>query len=144
MNLSVLSTLTGFNVTSPTEVIARGYNGSSQETAGSIIKTQTVNSICSGIVIAIERNPLNPNWCVTIEVDSQHWVRYCNLIGASLYVGATVKEKDLIGYSSKNLLQFEYCTTNKSKFPVRVGSKQLYKSDPTPILFGQVKLSEVI
>lgn len=143
MNTSVLSCLIGRELSDKENVIDQGYRGSSQATAGCFIKAQSVHSICSGTVLAIERDPNNATWCVTVWVTSQQWVRYCCLSAVKVIVGANINKNDSIGYAYKNLMKFEYCTSQKSPFPVRVTTQQLYKHDPTPILFGQIKLSEV-
>lgn len=144
MNTSILSVLIGTEVKNPTDVIHKGFTGNNSENAGCWIKAQNVNSICSGVVLAVEKDINSPTWCVTVEVDSQQWVRYCYLSGVKILVGATLSKGTSIGYAYKNLIRFEYCTSSKSQFPVRTTTKQLYKQDPTPVLFGQIKLSEVI
>lgn len=144
MNTTVLSTLIGRTLSDNENVIEQGYGGSSQTTAGCFIKTQTVNSICNGTVVSVERDAITNTWCVTVWVNSQQWVRYCYLSSVKVITGTTISMNDSIGYAYKNLMKFEYCTSAKSKFPVRVSNQQLYKHDPTPILSGQLKLSEVI
>ena len=144
MNTTVLSKLTGITTVNPKDIINRGYNGSTSATAGCLIKTQSVYSICMGTDLAVGKNPTTSAWCVTVEVDSQRWIRYCNLSVTNVLVGANLKDNDFIGYAYNNLMQFEYCTSTKSKFPVRALTYQLYKNDPTPILFGQINLSGVI
>lgn len=140
MTTAILSTLTGTKVTNPRDVITQGYVGNSPASAGCYIKTQVVYSICNGTVLAVERDPNTSTWCVTVWVDSQSWVRYCGLSATNVLVGASISEHSTIGYAYKNIMRFEYCTATKSQFPVRVSNKQLYKCDPTPILFGQIKL----
>lgn len=132
----VLSILTGKQVDS--SVIDRGYCGNYQEYAGCYIKSDKVYSICNGVVLASEKDPKNDTYSVTVEVDSQCWVRYCYLSQVNVSAGAYLKLEDLVGYSTKNLTRLEYCTANESQFPVRILSKQLYKHDPTPIIFGKV------
>ena len=144
MNNKIFSMLVGRKLSDNESVIEQGYGGSSQATAGCFIKTQGVYSICNGTVLAVERDPNNSTWCVTVWVNSQQWVRYCYLSSVKVLVGATVSENTPIGYEYKNLMKFEYCTSTKSKFPVRVATQQLYKHDPTPVLSGQITLSEVI
>ena len=142
MNTNILSMLTGTTVKDSDNIIQQGYGGSSQATAGCFIKAQSVHSICKGTVLAIERDPVTSAWCVTVWVNSQQWVRYCSLSAVKVLVGSTLNENDAIGYAYKNVMKFEYCTSQKSKFPVRVAMQQLYKHDPTPVLFGQIKLTE--
>ena len=142
MNNKVFSILTGRELSDKESVIVQGYSGKNQDTAGCFINTQGVYSICNGVVLAVDRESKNDTWCVTIWVNSQQWVRYCSLSSASVLVGANISVNDRIGYAYKNLMKFEYCTADKSKFPVRVSTNQLYKHDPTPILSGQIPLTE--
>ena len=142
--IEVLTILTGINVDDPRSVIDRGFNGSSQETAGCLIKTFNVNSICKGVVLAIDKDPRTNTWCITVEVNSQHWIRYCLLASTKVSVGQNVFKGDFLGYGYRGTMQLEYCTANESQFPVRILSKQLYKHDPSPIIFGQEKLKEVL
>jgi len=144
MNNSVLSMLVGRKLSDNESVIDQGYSGKNQATAGCFIKTQAVYSICKGTVLSVERDPNTSAWCVTVWVNSQQWVRYCYLSAVKVVVGTEISENTPIGYAYKNLMKFEYCTATKSKFPVRVSTKQLYKHDPTPVLSGQIPLSEVI
>ena len=144
MNTKILSLLTNTKVNDPTQVIDHGYVGNSTQSAGCWIKTTDVNSISSGVIIAIERSDTNNTWFVTLEVNSKQWVRYCCLGAVKVTLGQSISEGQLIGYAYKNLMRVEYCTAKETQFPVRVSSRQLYKTDPTPILFGQLLLSEVI
>ena len=141
MNVT-LSTLTGTNVENPRSVIDQGFVGNSQSTAGCFIKTQAVYSICNGVVLAVEQDPKDSTWGVTVEADSKHWVRYCCLSAAKVLVGGKISVYDSIGYANKGIMRLEYCTSEKSQFPVRVLNKQLYKCDPTPIIFGVGNLGE--
>lgn len=143
MNLDLLSVLTDTKVDDLSKVIHQGYIGDSTHNAGCWINTQAVNSICEGVVLAVERDPKNATWVVTVEVNSQRWVRYCGLSAAKVLSGAKVERGTPIGYAYKNKMKFEYCTSSRTKFPVRILSKQLYKRDPSPILFGQEIISEV-
>lgn len=140
MNTSILSTLTGREVSNPRSVIDQGFVGNNPQTAGCMIKSTNVYSICSGTILAVERDPMDNTWCVTVELDSQTWLRYCRLSATGVFAGRTLSKDDLVGYSAKQLMRFEYCTAAKSQFPVRVATRQLYKHDPTPILFGQIPL----
>lgn len=130
----VLSTLTGHSVDE--SIIEQGFIGSNQQNAGCFIKAQSIHSICDGIVIAAEKDPSDSTWSVTVEIDNQHWVRYCRLCASSKFVGTKVAPNDLIGYPLNGLMRLEYCTADKSQFPVRILKNQLYKQDPTPIIFG--------
>ena len=143
MNTKTLSILTGIENVEVKDVLSRGYSGSTSFNAGCWINTQDVNSICEGTVIDIGRDPKNSTWSVTIEVTSQRWVRYCSLSAVKVILGAPVYVGTSIGYSYKKLMRFEYCNPDKGPFPVRVSMKQLYKHDPTPILLGQLDLTEV-
>ena len=143
MNTDILSALTGLTVTNPRSVIDQGFVGNNINTAGCMIKTSTVYSICDGTILAVERDPSDSTWCVTVEFDSQLWVRYCRLSATGVFAGRTLFKGELVGYSAKQLMRFEYCTATKSQFPVRVATRQLYKHDPTPVLFGQIPLSGV-
>ena len=139
----ILSVLTGNQVNAPRDVIEQGFIGSSQHTAGCFIKTAEVHSICNGTVIAIDRDPHNNTWSITVEVTSQKWVRYCDMASYKVGIGQKVGVKDLLGYSYRGIMRFEYCNSVTSIFPVRLLNLQLYKHDPTPIIFGQEILTEV-
>lgn len=143
MNTEILSLLTNIEVTDPRTVIEQGFTGKDTQSAGCWIKTQYVRSICSGTIISVDRAPTNDTWCVTVEVDSNRWVRYCGLSAVKVLKGYAINPSDFIGYSYKGLMRFEYCTSKKTKFPVRLVSKQLYKTDPSQVLFGQEILSKV-
>ena len=135
----VLTTLTGTSVNNPRSVIEQGFNGNDEFTAGCWIKTQFVNSICSGTVLSIGKDPINDTWSATIEYNSQKWVRYCNLFICDLEVGQKVNPYDSIGTSYQGKVRLEYCTSEKARFPVRALNRQLYKHDPTPIIFGSIQ-----
>ena len=130
----ILSILVGNEVDE--SVIEQGFIGSNQHNAGCFIKTTSVCSICNGLILSVARDPDNSTWSITVEVDPHHWVRYCNLGGTSMLVGKQVSVYDSIGYATKGLMRLEYCTDEKSQFPVRIGSRKLYKQDPTPIIFS--------
>lgn len=142
MNIDTLSVLTGTQIKDPKNIINQAFTGKDASSAGCWINTTEVHSICKGVVISVERD-LNNMWCVTVEVDSKHWVRYCCLSAVRAITGSKIEPKDFIGYSHRGLMRFEYCTAVRSKFPVRIAMRQLYKADPAPILFGQENLSEV-
>lgn len=135
----VLSTLTGNIVNDPKSVIDQGFVGISAATAGCLIRTSIVHSICDGTVIASGVDPLNNTVTLTVEVTSQMWIRYCCLLEDNLpAVGQKVKESDYLGVTYKGLMRLEYCTATTSQFPVRELNRQLYKHDPTPIIFGGI------
>lgn len=135
----VLSMLTGTKVEDSSSIIDQGFNSYN---GGCTIKTFEVHSICNGTVLAVARDPHYNRWCITVEVNSQKWVRYCNLSAFKVTVGQSINENDLLGYGYKNMMRFEYCTPTESQFPVRTLDLQLYKQDPTPILFGMENLAE--
>ena len=140
----VLSTLVGIEVNEPSQVIVQGWTVGDTAVTGCVIKLNKAHSICSGMVLAVEKDPKDNTWCVTVEVNSQRWVRYCHLSSAVSIVGQRLKLEDSIGFACNGTIRLEYCTADKSRFPVRIGSRQLYKQDPTPIVFGQEILSEVL
>ena len=142
--IEVLTTLTGIKVDSPRFVINRGFLGNSQETAGCLINTFEVHSICRGVVLAVDKEPKQSTWCITVEVNSQRWVRYCLMATTKVSVGQTIYKDDFLGYGYRGRIQLEYCTATESQFPVRILSKQLYKQDPSPIIFGQENIEEVL
>lgn len=130
----VLTTLTGVKVTDPKTIIDQGFNPKNQ---GCMIKAIEVHSICSGVVIDVGTDPIANTWCITVEVNSARWVRYCCLASYKVTVGQTVTEGTFLGYAYKGIMKLEYCTAEKSDYPVRLLSRQLYKHDPTPVIFGQ-------
>lgn len=132
----VLSILTGKQVDS--SVIDRGYCGNAQQFAGCFIKTDKVYNLCKSVVLASEKDPYDNTYTVTTEVNSQCWLRYCGLKESVVIPGLHLNEKDEIGSSKDGLFRFEYCTSTESQFPVRLLSRQLYKHDPTPVIFGNV------
>lgn len=135
----ILSTLTGNPVNDPKSVIDQGFVGISSATAGCLIRTKLVHSISTGTVIACGIDPLNNSWTITVEINSQTWIRYCRLFEEDLPgVGQKLNESDYIGVAFKGLMRLEYCTAEKSQFPVRELNRQLYKHDPTPIIFGGI------
>lgn len=140
MNTEILSILTGMSVKDPSSVIEQGYIGDSPLTANCLIKTFEVHSVCRGTVLAIEKEPNFNYWCITVEVDSQHWVRYMSMASYKIKVGQNISKGDFIGYGYRGMMRFEYCISTQSQFPVRIIGKQLYKADPTPILFGMENL----
>lgn len=137
----ILSILTGKQTDE--SVIDQGFIGNNQQTAGCFIKTDLVYSICVGTVLAVERDVKTATWCVTVEIDSQHWIRYCGLSSAKVAAGDRIEISTMIGYAYKHLMKLEYCTSEQSQFPVRILSRQLYKQDPTIILFSLELLTEV-
>lgn len=143
MNTTVISQLIGKTVSDITAVVTQGYIGNDTHTAGCKIKTTSVYSICTGTVLDVSRDPYDNTWCVTVENNSQRWVRYCQLSDIEVHAGQHLGQNDLIGSADKGVMRFEYCTTTKSQFPVRYFSRQMYKHDPTPILFGMIWLEEV-
>lgn len=143
MNTFILSTLTGTNVNKPDQVINQGWHGSQPFMTGCLINTRNVYSICSGIVIDVGIDDKNDLYSITVEYNSVVWVRYCLINKCDVSIGDSVLLGTKIGTPYKKLLRFEYCIKDRSDFPVRIGTKQLYKHDPTPVLFGQELLPEV-
>lgn len=131
----ILSMLSGRAVDE--SIIDQGFVGNSQQTAGCFIKTHYVNSISEGTVIAVEKDPRDDTWAVTVEIDSDHWLRYCNLSATTCISGRPISQSNFIGYSHKGIMRLEYCNGDKSQFPVRINNTQLYKQDPTVIIFSE-------
>lgn len=138
----ILSILTGNTVDE--SIIEQGYVGNSPYTASCLISTASVYSICNGKVIAVDRDSRYGTWCITVEVDSQHWIRYCKLGSVKVSAGQSLSTGNLLGFAHRNSMRLEYCTSAQSQFPVRILSRQLYKQDPAHILFGQEILAEGI
>ena len=110
---------------------------------GCLIKTSVAYSVCEGVVIGIGQDDKNGLYSVTVEYDYLTWVRYCLLDSYEVSIGDTVAKGTKIGKAYKNNIRFEYCTDIVSDFPIRNLNRQLYKQDPTPILFGQEIVSGV-
>ena len=142
MNTNILSILTGLTDINISKVIKQGWHGGRPFVTGCLINTDNVYSVCQGVVIGIGKDD-NNLYSVTVEYNSQLWVRYCLLKSYSISIGERVLLNTKIGNAYKNTLRFEYCTANKSDFPIRVLNRQLYKHDPAPVLFGQELLTEV-
>lgn len=136
----ILSILSGKNTDD--SIIYQGFVGNSQQNAGCFIKTSEVYSICKGTVISVEQDPSSGHWAVTVEIDSQHWIRYCELGAIKVKSGQDIDIYDHVGYGYKNLMRLEYCTSETSQFPVRILLNQLYKQDPSPVLFSDDLLYE--
>lgn len=139
----ILSTLTGKKVEDPRIAIMRGFQGVSTYTANCEIKTNSVFSISSGNVLSIERSPRTNNWCITVEVGPSRWIRYAELSSTAVLVGKTIYKRDFIGYGDNGHILLEYCTSNKTNYPVRLLGIQLYKQDPTPILFTKKDIEDM-
>lgn len=143
MNTTVLSILVGHTVKDPNTVIIQGWHGSRPFMTGCLVHTDNAYSICAGKVIDIGSDDKNDLYSVTVEYDYVTWVRYCLLQDYHVSVGDTIIANTLIGTPFKKSLRFEYCNANVTDFPVRLLHRQLYKHDPTPIIFGMEHLSEV-
>lgn len=139
----ILSTLIGKTVEDPRTVIERGFQGVNTYTANCLIKTNNVYCICDGIVLAAEKSPRTNNWCITTEVGPSRWVRYCGLSSSGVIVGKEVHKRDFVGYGDNGYMQLEYCTREKSDYPVRILGMQLYKHDPSPILFTKKDIADM-
>ena len=133
----VLSTLTGVRVDDPRKVIDSGFNPNTQ---GCTIKAIEVHSLCHGIVIEIGCDPKMNTWCITVEVNSQQWVRYCNLASYKVTLNQTVNKSDFLGYAYKGLMRLEYCTDEVTTYPVRIQMMEMYKRDPSPIIFAKTSI----
>ena len=143
MNTNILSILTGGTVRDPNSVIIQGWHGGRPFMTGCLINTSVAHSICSGKVIDIGTDDKNDLYSVTIEYNSVTWVRYCLLQTCKVSVGDVITLNTVIGIPYKKSLRFEYCNDIVTDFPVRLLQRQLYKHDPTPVLFGMENLSEV-
>lgn len=144
MTATVLSLLTGVSISDPSHVIKQGWQGSRPFMTGCLIITDNVYSICAGTVIDIGVDNKNGLYSVTIEYNYVLWVRYCQLGSCDVAVGDSVSRGTKIGVPHRELLRFEYCTDTFSVFPMRCGTRQLYKHDPMPVLSGDVDLSDPI
>lgn len=143
MSANVLSTLVGSEIKDPLKVIVQGWHGGQPFMTGCLIKTSVAYSVCEGVVIGIGQDDKNGLYSVTVEYDYLTWVRYCLLDSYEVSIGDTVTKGTKIGKAYKNNIRFEYCTATVSDFPIRNLNRQLYKQDPTPILFGQEIVSGV-
>ena len=135
----ILNILTGQSDTA--NVIEQGFNA---YTTGCLIKTKNVYNICKGLVWAIEKDPRDSNWVVTIQTAPNTLIRYAKLSSVDVSIGDRLNISDSIGLAYKGIMRLEYCNSNKSQFPVRILNRQLYKHDPSPIIFGQINPSEEI
>lgn len=144
MSMNVISTLIGKEIKNPLNVIIQGWHGSQPFMTGCLIKTPEAHSVCEGVVIGIGQDDKNDSYSVTVEYNYLTWVRYCLLDSYDVAIGDTVTIGKTIGKAHKNSIRFEYCTAEVSDFPIRNLNRQLYKQDPTPILFGQEMISGVL
>lgn len=138
---TTLSNMTGQTVTDTSKFIIQGW--CTPYTTGCLINIDNVYSICSGTVIDIGKDDKNDLYSVTVEYNYQTWVRYCLLKSYNVKLGEKIVTTNKIGNAYKNKLRFEYCTVEQSNFPIRVSTRQLYKHDPTPVIFGNAVSSEV-
>lgn len=138
-----LSILTGKSIENPRTVLERGFYGVSTDTANCLIKTNNVNCICDSTVLAVGQSPRTNEWCVTTEVGPSRWVRYCGLSSTGVTTGMKLNKKDFIGYSTNGYMRLEYCTKLESNYPVRLLGIQLYKNDPTPIIFTKRNIADM-
>lgn len=141
-DFSVLSTLTGMEVTSYSQVIQQGWRDTDPAVTGCLIKADIVFSICDGVVVDVGKDKDNL-YSVSVEYDYQTWVRYCLLESCSVTVGSTIYEGDEIGKAYKNSFRFEYCTDEISDFSFRTETRQLYKHDPIEVLIGLILLPDI-
>lgn len=138
MNI-ILSTLLNRTIDNPRDVIIQSWKGSAPYVTGCLIKGDNIYSICNGQVLSISQD-LNSTWCVTIQYNSQFWIRYCALESYDVNAGEYVYTHDLIGKGHDNTTRLEYCNSQVSNFPVREIGIEIYKHDPTPIIFGEALL----
>lgn len=141
--MPILSALVGKDIENPRTVIKQGFRGKNTETAGCLMRVYTAYSICDGTVIAVGRSTYNGAWCVTVSIGVDCWIRYCMLSSTGVLKSQKIKKGDFIGYGTDGYIQFEYCTAEKSNYPVRLSGTQLYKHDPTPIIFSKTDISEM-
>ena len=133
----ILSTLVGRTVENPRTVILQGFRGKSTDTAGCLMNASTVYSICNGSVLDVGKNPKTDTWCVTVEAGVSCWIRYNGLSSTGVFSGQEIAKGAFIGFGNNGTMQLEYCTGEKSDYPVRLSGAQLYKHDPTPIIFSK-------
>lgn len=118
------------------------YNDDEQPyTTGIKISASNVYSVCPGRVISV-RWSFESKWTVTVLVNSNQIVRYCNLQDGKVREGQMIDFRTYIGEAS-SFVRFEYCTSDKgnSMWPVRIKSLTMYKQDPLGLLTGDIKLS---
>lgn len=137
---TVLSTLVGKPVENPRTVIKHGFRGKSSDTAGCLIQAYSVFSICNGTILSVDRSAKTNLWCVTVNAGVNCWVRYAGLSSTGVLSGQTIKKGDFVGYGNNGCMQLEYCTAEPSHYPVRLSGIQLYKHDPTPIIFSKIDI----
>lgn len=138
----ILSTLVGTPISDTSAVVLQGWHDSPPYLTGTLIRAASVYSMSTGVVISIGQDDKNNLYSVTIEYNYVTWFRYCLLKTCDIHVGDHVGIGTKIGTASKNTLRFEYCNQVQSDFPMRALGRQLYKQDPTPILFGADVYSE--
>ena len=141
--IETLSTLVGKEINNPRVVIEQGFRGISTDTANCLMRVNTAYSVCDGTILSVDKSPKTDEWCVTVEVGPSRWVRYCGLSSTGLLAGKEIHKRDFVGYGNNGYIRFEYCTANKNKFPVRILGIQLYKQDPTPIIFTKKDITEM-
>lgn len=137
----MLCELLNVNKVNASDVILKRWNSTSPPYHTSIeIKADKVYSVSSGKVVCI-RNEANNTLSVSILVNKNQLVRYCNLTGVDLYLYSEVSVGDFIGTVNK-YVSFEYCTEQQgnSKWPVRFENYQFFKQDPSAIVDGKTLL----
>lgn len=138
----ILSTIVGASLSDSSKVVIQGWHDSPPYLTGTLISASSVYSMSTGVVIAVGQDDKNDLYSVTVEYNYVTWFRYCLLKTCEVNVGDTVAIGTKIGTTSKDTLRFEYCSQAPSDFPMRALGRQLYKQDPTPILFGADIYSE--
>lgn len=105
---------------------------------GMNIKGNNVYSICPGTVLYVGKD-LNNIYTVNVSVNMNQIIRYCNLKSVDVTSGDVIDMNDPIGVAHK-YVHFEYCTSEKSNWPVRINNIQYYKHNPEGLLDGSTKL----
>lgn len=140
MIYDAFSKLTRKTITEPADIILQGFtSGDSGAMTGLLVSIDTVYSITEGTVISVDRD-FDGLWVVTVMYAPDKLIRYCLLDSTSLALGTRVIPTDKIGTAHRGKLRLEYCTTEKSQFPVRISDTTYYKQDPMIIMDGSAQL----
>ena len=96
-----------------------------------------VFSICDGVVVQSETTRNNTK-VITVQYSSDTYVRYLNIVELTtgITLGGLVREGQLLGKVHKNQATIELCEAYATdrKWPVRIGTRTVYKVDPMPYL----------
>lgn len=123
-------------ITKEKSKVLRGWEDKEPYHTSVSVCTHDVYSICDGVVVEILT--ANNGYIVTIQYTVEKSFRYCRLNNIHIYLGQLVTEGSLIGECA-DYVDFEYITTQKSLWPVRVNSETYYKQDPTNYLTGKIQ-----